>query len=139
MIRKHLAALAALAGLGLFSGCSSTTTTCCCASKGGLFSRLCGQSRTAPAAPVAAVAPGTAEAFQPYQAVPGGDSGCGCGGSAAPAFAAPGFEGPVIMDQGQFLTPGVTPTAPPALPTTPNLAPTPRLVPEPAQVRPYAP
>jgi hypothetical protein len=124
MIRKPLAALTVLAGLGLFCGCSAPNSCCCCSSNnGGFFSRLCGRTRT----PTAAV-PATAEAFQPAQVLGAEGAPCGCEGG-----------GPVLADQVPFVMPGA-PVTIPAVPTTPNVAPPPRLVPEPqAPIRSYMP
>ena len=49
MLRKRLAALAALAGLGLCVGCASSRLTSC--NRGGFFSRLCGRTRTVETVP----------------------------------------------------------------------------------------
>ncbi len=123
MIRKRLAALAAVAGLGLLSGCANNSTAC--NSGCGLFSRLCGRTRTT-----------TIEAMPVIES-----SGLGC------------CEGPVLMDRGPIVMPSApldfpgmpaspcAPAVPPGFaPGAAPLAPVPRIVPEPqAQARPYVP
>ena len=125
MIRKRLAVLAAAAGLGLLSGCSSPTMTCC--NRPSFFGRLTGRMRTVEVVPV--------------------ESG------GAPCCDGPMLmdRGPVVMPSvpampgvsgvpGMPPVPGSAPCAPGGVPGGAPLAPVPRLVPEPqAQARPYYP
>jgi hypothetical protein len=116
MNRLRLAACAALAGLGLISGCSSCNTGC------GLFSRP--------------LLPGLrgASSYEGYgdccPSCSSGLEGCPCSSGGYNAIQGPclGNEGPLLGDAGQMGYPGMTVP----FQTNPNLAAPPRMAPIPA-------
>lgn len=145
MLRKRLAALAALAGLGLCVGCTSTRSTTTSSSRGGFFSRLCGRTRTVEMVP-------TVEAGS--LAVEEGPALCDPGAMGAMGVPHSGIMPPmgefpstgVMPPMGAFPSTGVMPPATnfPATPCAPApsagvpFTPSPRLVPQ-AQPMPFTP
>jgi len=107
MIHKRLAALAAVAGLGLSLGCSSMNNTACGTQKCGFLSRLCGRSRTAAAAalpvasPVAVASPFAGTFSEAGPLIEGGleTPDYGAPGCCPSACGTPSFDGPLLLDR----------------------------------------